>query len=113
MSIFLYLFCANNQFVFPLTFGRFDLIFLMLDPQDELYDKRLARHLVSLYYSASEETESEFMVTKSIGCCKFEVVFLFELSFRSKATGSASRLHCLRQGARQSCSERRCYCPTG
>ena len=30
--------------------SRFDLIFLMLDPQDELYDKRLGRHLVSLYY---------------------------------------------------------------
>jgi len=41
--------------------SRFDLIFLMLDPQDELYDKRLARHLVSLYYSALEEAESEFM----------------------------------------------------
>jgi len=41
--------------------SRFDLIFLMLDPQDELYDKRLARHLVSLYYSADEEAESEFM----------------------------------------------------
>lgn len=36
----------------------------MLDPQDELYDKRLARHLVSLYYSGMEETESEFMVIK-------------------------------------------------
>lgn len=34
----------------------------MLDPQDELYDKRLARHLVSLYYSAAEENESEFLV---------------------------------------------------
>ena len=34
----------------------------MLDPQDELYDKRLARHLVSLYYSKEEEKESEFMV---------------------------------------------------
>ena len=42
--------------------NRFDLIFLMLDPQDELYDKRLARHLVSLYYSAAEENESDFMV---------------------------------------------------
>ena len=30
--------------------SRFDLIFLMLDQQDELYDKRLGRHLVSLYY---------------------------------------------------------------
>ncbi|XP_046648620.1 DNA replication licensing factor MCM4-like isoform X1 [Daphnia pulicaria] len=41
--------------------SRFDLIFLMLDPQDELYDKRLARHLVSLYYSVAEENETDFM----------------------------------------------------
>ncbi|VDO68525.1 unnamed protein product [Schistosoma mattheei] len=30
--------------------SRFDLIFLILDPQDEVYDTRLARHLVGLYY---------------------------------------------------------------
>ncbi|CAL8096807.1 unnamed protein product [Calicophoron daubneyi] len=30
--------------------SRFDLIFLILDPQDEVYDARLARHLVGLYY---------------------------------------------------------------
>ncbi|PSN29765.1 DNA replication licensing factor MCM4 [Blattella germanica] len=33
--------------------SRFDLIFLMLDPQNELYDRRLARHLVSLYFDTS------------------------------------------------------------
>ena len=39
--------------------SRFDLIFLILDPQDELYDRRLARHLVSLYYQGqSMETVS-------------------------------------------------------
>lgn len=44
----------------------------MLDPQDELYDKRLARHLVSLYYSAAEENEAEFMVNHhSIYLLKF------------------------------------------
>ena len=37
----------------------------MLDPQDELYDKRLARHLVSLYYRAAVVMESEFMVNSS------------------------------------------------
>lgn len=37
--------------------SRFDLIFLMLDPQDELFDKRLATHLVSLYYATPEEAE--------------------------------------------------------
>lgn len=36
---------------------RFDLIFLVLDPQDELYDKRLATHLVSLYYSDIQDEE--------------------------------------------------------
>ncbi|XP_050551138.1 DNA replication licensing factor MCM4 isoform X1 [Spodoptera frugiperda] len=30
--------------------SRFDLIFLVLDPQDEVFDRRLASHLVSLYY---------------------------------------------------------------
>ncbi len=34
---------------------RFDLIFLILDPQDELYDRRLSKHLVSLYYHQSDE----------------------------------------------------------
>ncbi|KER24841.1 hypothetical protein T265_07572 [Opisthorchis viverrini] len=33
--------------------SRFDLIFLILDPQDEVFDARLARHLVGLYYRGS------------------------------------------------------------
>lgn len=38
------------------------MIFLLLDPQDDVYDRRLARHLVSLYYHRSqEEDEYEFM----------------------------------------------------
>jgi len=41
--------------------SRFDLIFLMLDPQDELFDRRLARHLVSLYYRSQVEVEEEFL----------------------------------------------------
>ncbi len=45
------------------TCSRFDLIFLILDPQDELYDRKLARHLVSLYYhQGEEEAEQEFLV---------------------------------------------------
>lgn len=42
-------------------FLRFDLIFLMLDPQDEAYDRRLAHHLVALYYQSEEQMEEEFM----------------------------------------------------
>ena len=37
--------------------SRFDLIFLILDPEDELYDRRLANHLVSLYHSSEERVE--------------------------------------------------------
>ena len=69
-----------------MNLNRFDLIFLMLDPQDELYDKRLARHLVSLYYSADEEAESEFMVIsifQRIFFFSFETVILvFSIEIR-------------------------------
>ncbi|KAM9789380.1 DNA replication licensing factor MCM4 [Neosynchiropus ocellatus] len=41
--------------------SRFDLIFLMLDPQDEAYDRRLAHHLVSLYYQSQEQAAEEFL----------------------------------------------------
>uniref|UniRef100_A0A8C1K4H9 DNA replication licensing factor MCM4 n=1 Tax=Cyprinus carpio TaxID=7962 RepID=A0A8C1K4H9_CYPCA len=41
--------------------SRFDLIFLMLDPQDEAYDRRLAHHLVSLYYQSEEQLEEEHL----------------------------------------------------
>lgn len=33
----------------------------MLDPQDEAYDRRLAHHLVSLYYQSEEQIEEEFL----------------------------------------------------
>ncbi|XP_018372359.1 PREDICTED: DNA replication licensing factor MCM4 isoform X2 [Trachymyrmex cornetzi] len=41
--------------------SRFDLIFLMLDPQDEVFDKKLARHLVSLYYKSELEEEDDIV----------------------------------------------------
>lgn len=43
--------------------SRFDLIFLMLDPQSEQYDKRLANHLVSLYYKTENYERDELMDT--------------------------------------------------
>ncbi|KAK6058645.1 MCM2/3/5 family protein [Cooperia oncophora] len=39
--------------------SRFDLIFLLVDPQDEGYDRRLANHLVSLYYKDKAEAQAE------------------------------------------------------
>lgn len=41
--------------------SRFDLIFLILDPQDEAFDRRLANHLVSLYHQTQAEAEAEFL----------------------------------------------------
>merc|ERR1712142_780724 len=43
----------------PTLISRFDLIFLVLDPANDLYDKRLAKHLVSLYYKDKEDVEEE------------------------------------------------------
>ncbi|XP_076235043.1 disc proliferation abnormal [Calliopsis andreniformis] len=45
--------------------SRFDLIFLILDPQSDAYDTKLATHMVSLYYKNLEEDEDEEM-NKSI-----------------------------------------------
>ncbi|GFR96745.1 DNA helicase [Elysia marginata] len=39
--------------------SRFDLIFLILDPQDEVFDRRLAGHLVSLYFRGEDDEEEE------------------------------------------------------
>jgi len=39
--------------------SRFDLIFLILDPQDEQFDRRLGTHLVSLYHQSGKKAEEE------------------------------------------------------
>uniref|UniRef100_A0A915Q7V6 DNA replication licensing factor MCM4 n=1 Tax=Setaria digitata TaxID=48799 RepID=A0A915Q7V6_9BILA len=41
--------------------SRFDLIFLLVDAQNELYDRRLANHLVSLYYKENNDNECEML----------------------------------------------------
>lgn len=33
----------------------------MLDPRDEAYDRRLAHHLVALFYQSEEQVEEEYM----------------------------------------------------
>ena len=43
----------------PTLMSRFDLVFLILDPNDEQYDKKLARHLVSLYYRDQSQAEED------------------------------------------------------
>ena len=41
--------------------SRFDLIFLMLDPQDDKFDRRLGKHMVSLYFKTEPEKEDEMI----------------------------------------------------
>ena len=51
----------------PTLLSRFDLIFLLLDPQDEAYDRRLAQHLASWYqYGKEGESAHEAMVNLSL-----------------------------------------------
>lgn len=50
----------------PTLLSRFDLIFLLLDPQDEAYDRRLAQHLASWYQFGKEgESAHDAMVILS------------------------------------------------
>merc|ERR1712165_219638 len=49
----------DNIQLAPTLMSRFDLVFLILDPQDEQYDQRLGRHLVSLYYRSDEAAKDE------------------------------------------------------
>lgn len=39
--------------------SRFDLIFLMLDSHNEVFDRRLGRHLVSLYCETAVQEEDD------------------------------------------------------
>ena len=49
------------MYVLVIPFDRFDLIFLMLDPQDEQFDRRLATHLVSLYHQSMADEEGAYL----------------------------------------------------
>lgn len=41
----------------PTLLSRFDLIYLVLDKQNEQSDRRLANHIVSLYSNLAEDVE--------------------------------------------------------
>ncbi|XP_014217323.1 DNA replication licensing factor MCM4 [Copidosoma floridanum] len=55
----------ENIMLPPTLISRFDLIFLMLDPQDERFDMRLGRHLVTLFYE-NEIEEVDDLIDMSI-----------------------------------------------
>ena len=51
----------------PTLISRFDLIYLMLDPHSEIYDRRLANHIISLYGDVTElQEESKKYLSKEI-----------------------------------------------
>lgn len=56
-------------------FSRFDLIFLLLDPQSEVYDRQLAHHLVSMYYQAPDSGDTEDNDILSIGVLKDYIAY--------------------------------------
>lgn len=75
---------------------RFDLIFLLLDPQNDIYDRKLATHLVSLYY-AREDVDENMMVR----CAKYVRLASrspFLIEFFCAGNGSIERLHYVREG---------------
>ena len=60
---------------------RFDLIFLILDPQDEHFDRRLATHLVSLYHhSEFEEQQEKHIVCSALNYDHY--IRIFNLFFK-------------------------------
>lgn len=50
----------------PTLLSHFDLTFLLLDPQDEGYDRRLAQHLISSYQYGNESKNTHDAMVKSI-----------------------------------------------
>ena len=77
--------------------SRFDLIFLMLDPQDELFDRRLAQHLVTLYNIADPDNIGNVILVYPL-----YGIYYACFSYRRRGHAHTTRLHCLRP----------CLCPT-
>ena len=55
--------------------SRFDLIFLLLDPQNDTYDRRLARHMISLYFKSPEDEDADQLVSSIPFLTNFQPLF--------------------------------------
>ena len=66
---------VENVHLPPTLLSRFDLIFLVLDPQDEEYDRRLARHLVDFYLVGDPEKEAQQRVDMAF--LRFALIFFY------------------------------------
>ena len=60
------------QLTHELFIFRFDLIFLLLDPQNDTYDRRLARHMISLYFKSPEEEDADMLVRFIYWLCRMK-----------------------------------------
>lgn len=56
--------------------SRFDLIFLLLDPQSDIYDRRLAKHMISLYFRTQEEDDADILVRNDSFTLFYSVGFI-------------------------------------
>lgn len=85
--------------------SRFDLIFLILDPQNEIHDKHLARHIVSLYFKRANEVEESVVSIGMWEICNCAKAGLTCIGFPGQ--GSPPRLHCLCKGKHSSETNKR------
>ncbi|KAK9723269.1 MCM DNA helicase complex subunit [Basidiobolus ranarum] len=57
---------VENINLLPSLLSRFDLVYLVLDSADEFNDRRLAKHLVSLYLEDTPSTEVNILPTTTL-----------------------------------------------
>lgn len=50
----------------PTLLSRFDLIYLVLDKPDERTDKKLAAHLISLFYQEQDQTKKDYLDVETL-----------------------------------------------
>jgi DNA replication licensing factor MCM4 len=70
--------------------SRFDLIFLILDPEDELYDRRLATHLVSLYHLNDERIHESANVVLEMDVLKDYIMYA-KTNFKPKLSEASGK----------------------
>jgi DNA replication licensing factor MCM4 len=59
----------------PTLLSRFDLIYLILDRQNDASDRRLANHIVSLYSIPMDKSNEKYQATELISSNKIDREF--------------------------------------
>lgn len=79
----------------PTLISRFDLLYLVLDKVDELSDRRLAKHLVSLYLEDKPQTAGQDII---VGPLDPFAKRGYAVLTRTLASRDVDSVHHLRQG---------------